>query len=289
MIRQSMAVIGATSLVGHYLLPRAQQTGYRVLALSRYAHAVEPGMDWRVFDSSRNRLHEVLDRDVSTLVHLAPLPHFIALNSNLHETSIKRVVALGTTSVIMKNKSKHEFDRRLVADQLHAEENFIDYCASNNIEWTLLRPTMVYDGVRDKNIALMAGFMKRYGVFPLLSKTRGLRQPLHADDLADACMRVVENERTFSHTYNLGGGECLDFEAIARYIFRRLDKTPRFLRLPEGLLRLLLGIARIHPRWRSVSPSAIERLKQDMTIDYSQAANDFGFMPGMFRIVYPRN
>ncbi len=59
------------------------------------------------------------------------------------------------------------------------------------VEWVILRPTLIYGHGRDKNITEIARFIRRFGFFPLLGKANGLRQPIHVEDVAEACFAAL--------------------------------------------------------------------------------------------------
>ena len=62
---------------------------------------------------------------------------------------------------------------------------------------------MVYGCGMDKNIFSVAGFIRRFGCFIMAGEGNGCRQPVHADDLADACLKALHNEATYQQDYNL--------------------------------------------------------------------------------------
>ena len=57
-------------------------------------------------------------------------------------------------------------------------------CERNNVEWTILRPTLIYEAGRDTNITPLSRLIRRFGFMPLVGGGSGLRQPVHAEDLA---------------------------------------------------------------------------------------------------------
>src|SRR6185312_1554498 len=91
--------------------------------------------------------------------------------------SLKRIVAIGTTSIYTKQDSASTKDQELVRQQRAAEEGLAAFCSERDIGYTLFRPTLVYDGHHDKNIARIASIVRRFGFFPVASPGKGLRQP----------------------------------------------------------------------------------------------------------------
>ena len=65
--------------------------------------------------------------------------------------------------------------------------------------------TMIYDGVTDGNIAAIAAFIRRRGWFPVAGPARGLRQPVHAADVAAACLAALEKAPLPQTVYAVSG------------------------------------------------------------------------------------
>src|SRR5262249_11004195 len=144
--------------------------------------------------------------------------------------SLERIVAIGTTSVHTKQDSAADKDRELVRGQRAAEEALAAFSTARGTGYTLFRPTLVYDGQRGKNVARMASLVRRFGVFPVAAPGKGMRQPLHADDLAGACVAALSQQGV--HIYDLAGGETLSYRAMLARIFESQGRTPRVLPLP---------------------------------------------------------
>lgn len=271
-------VTGGSSVVGDYLLPWLAADGHAVTVFSRSTRAVA-GVDWRQADVARSPLKNLVT-GADALIHLAPLPLLTRVLAGLPNT-VTRIVAVGTTSVFTKADARSEADRCLAEQQQEAEQVLADFCRGRDLRCTLLRPTLVYDGKRDKNVTRIARFIRRAGFFPLAAPGAGLRQPLHAADLADACRAALQT-RDAGPAYNLAGGETLSYRAMVERIFTALGRRPRILPVPLGAYRTALLVARLHPRFRSLSLDVADRMNRDMVFDYGEAARDLGFHPRTF-------
>lgn len=269
-------ITGGSSVVGDYLLPRLDAAGHEPTVLSRRAPA---GPQWRQLDAARSSVWSVAPDGVSHLIHLAPLPLLTKVLPGA-PASLRRVVAIGTTSVFTKSASPSAKDQHLVQDQRQAEQGLIDFCMRRGIGYTLLRPTLVYDGRRDKNVARIAALIRKLHFFPVAAPGKGLRQPLHADDLAAACVAALEAQG--SNIYELAGSERLSYRAMVERIFLSLGQRPRVLPLPLALYRAAIAAARMLPRYRGLTPEVADRMNQDMVFDYAAAAHDLGFAPREF-------
>lgn len=281
----TILVTGASSLIAAYLVPQLQTRGDTFILTSRsrplyldHHHT----LNWIRSDLCGNELESRLPVFITTLIHLAPLPLLRSSVEALSKSKLARVIAFGTTSRVTKAGSTDPGEQRMVREQSEMEAWLMAHDAASNLRWTLFRPTMVYDGRRDKNVALIARFIRRFGFFPLVGGASGLRQPVHAADLALACCLALENPATFGKSYNLGGGETLSYRDMVTRIFSELDRKPRFISIPPLLLKAGLELARHLPRYRYLNAAMTTRMSKDMVFDWSEAARDFGYSPRSF-------
>jgi nucleoside-diphosphate-sugar epimerase len=277
-------VTGATSIIGQFLLPKLANFGYEVHAISRSNGskrvATEKDIVWHSINISRPE--QLIHLSADALVHLAPLWLLPPLLPVLDSLGIKRVIGFGSTSIFSKAGSANPEERRLSVHLAEAEEAIVKRCATVGINWTVFRPTLVYDCVRDKNITKIASFIRRFGFFPLLGEGRGLRQPVHADDLANACILALWRSDTFNRAYNLSGGETLSYLQMVARIFNALGKQARFLAVPEWVFHTAIQLARLLPGKPSLNPEMATRMNVDLCFNHAEATRDFDFSPRLF-------
>jgi nucleoside-diphosphate-sugar epimerase len=283
-------ITGASSLIARYLVPLLREEGREVVLLSRTRPVYLSGADsrmWLPADLRDADWVSRLDCSFGVLIHLAPLPLLQPTVTALSQAPSGRIIAFGTTSRLTKMQSPSAADQRMVTEQAAAEDWLADFGAAFGVNWSLFRPTLIYDGRHDKNVALIARFITRFGFFPLVGEASGLRQPVHAADLAQACSLALECEATFANTYNLGGGETLSYKAMVDRIFANRAKKPRYARIPPTLLKAGLNLARLVPKYRYLNGAMAERMSKNMVFDYSDAVRDFGYRPRKFATCSP--
>ena len=277
-------VTGATSIIGHYLLPRLLNAGYEVHAISRGGGKNPVTTGKKLIWHQADILHpeQLPGINVQALIHLAPLWLLPMLLPVLNTRQIKRVIGFGSTSLFSKANSADPGERELTVRFSEAEEAIRHLCGTAQTNWTVFRPTLVYDGVRDKNIKRIACFIRRYGFFPLVGEAAGLRQPVHADDLAEACLIALEQPATFNRAYNLSGGETLTYRQMVEKIFSSVGKPARFIILPPWMFRgAIRAITFLHNK-RGMTPEMATRMNADLCFNHTDAARDFGFSPRPF-------
>lgn len=279
---ETVTVTGASSQLGFYLLPLLRAAGYDVVAVTRkasFAETAPEGVRCQVSDLS---IHDQSFKFSRYLVHLAPiwvLPPLIARAAN---DGLTRLIAFSSTSAISKSDSTDPSERQLALSLQKSESEVSELCNQHNIQWTIFRPTMIYGSGRDANVSLIARFITRFGFFPLATPALGLRQPVHAEDLAQAVLSALLHPATYSQTYNLSGAEVLTYRALTEKIFTALNKKPHLLFLPPVVFQAALRLAKLLPHYRHVSAAAIVRMNQDLAFSHEPASRDFGFKARCF-------
>ena len=285
--KKEVWVFGASSLVGRYLLPRLVASGYCVRAFSRDPAAVRAvnsmQLIWHIFDFSDNAsLPEVGRPDI--VIHLAPLRLLPNQIPALAARGMKQLIGFGSTSRYTKRDSHHPKERRLVAGLEKAEREIESECGRLGIRWAIFRPTLIYSFGYDRNVSVLADFIRRFGFFPMPGKGSGLRQPIHADDLAVACISLLGAQRGWDHAYNLSGSQVLSYREMVEAIFEKLGLPARIVSLPRTWWHVLLALARLLPAYRDINMEMIGRVNADMSFDHDEAARSFGFSPRVFTL-----
>ena len=284
-----VGVLGATSLVGDCLLPLLAAAGWGVVAFSRRAAgrsiAAGPLVEWRSLEVG------VPDGALGFAPGASPIAYWVCLApvwvlpnhfQLLERLGARRVVALSSTSVFTKEHSPDAAERALARRLAEGESQLLGWARARGIETTILRSTMIYGLGKDKNITTIARFIGRFGFFPLLAPAQGLRQPVHAADVASACVAALGRTHVPQLAYNLSGGETLTYREMVARVFSAMHKPVRFLMLPAWLARMALTGLRALPRFRHWSPQMAERMNVDLVFSHTDAARDLGFAPRRF-------
>lgn len=280
---QPVLVLGATSLVGRFLLPLAAERGVRVVALSRAPvnggdHAFVRG-DLAAPDLA-SRLPEA-----ATVLSLSPAWLLPSALEALHGRGMRRLVAFSSTSRFTKADSPNP-DERAVAQRIaDAEAAVIAFCEARGVRWTILRPTLIYAEGRDRNVSRLAALIRRVGVLPLSGRGEGRRQPVHAADLASAALELIDRPEADDRAYDLPGGETLSYRAMVERIFEGLGRRPRIVPVPPALWRFGLRLAA--PLLPGATAAMGDRMAEDLVFDAEPARRDFGWAPRPFRPRFP--
>ncbi|MCD6430809.1 MAG: NAD-dependent epimerase/dehydratase family protein [Deltaproteobacteria bacterium] len=286
----NIVISGASSQIGYFLLPVLQQRNCSLWLLGRVLHSSQDHQRWLSVDldkkESRSRVADCLGREISayTYIHLAPLWLLPALLADLKVVGAlpQRLVALSSTSRLSKINSEVSRERDLANRLAQAEEMVEKFCSREKIPWTIFRPTLIYGCGRDENITFIKNFIRRFAFFPLAGPASGLRQPVHAEDLAGAIEKVLSLPVTYRKIYNLGGGETLTYRQMVARIFTGLGKKERLITLPSGLFRWLLQMICLFNNQLDISPAMVRRMNEHLCYDYEAAERDFNYQPRGF-------
>jgi nucleoside-diphosphate-sugar epimerase len=282
--RPAICVTGATSLVAAFLLPRLSQAGFAVHAVSRSPCPLKPPaatLMWHRRDIAEAEALSTI-RGAETLIHLAPIWLLPPRIEELARGGIRRVIAFGSTSRFTKADSPAATERRLAVVLSEAEDRLTAACNHYGVAWTIFRPTLTYGGGRDQNVAFIARFIARFGFFPLAGAGCGKRQPVHADDLAAACLAALDRPAARNRAYNLSGGQELTYREMVEIIFHAQGRAPRIVRLPLPLWRAALQLVGLWTSGRGIGVEMVARMNTDMLFDHGDAQRDFGFAPRPF-------
>ncbi|HEY6941933.1 NAD-dependent epimerase/dehydratase family protein [Dokdonella sp.] len=269
-------VLGASGAVGRFLLPRLVAAGDDVLAVSRTPRtSASARLHWLQGDLG-HALPALPPLDV--LYSCGPLDAFAHWYARA-PLQARRIVAIGSMSIDSKQASTDAHERALAARLRDAERTLAATADARGGAWTVLRPTLIYGAGVDQSLTPLVHRARRWRIFPRIAGARGLRQPVHADDLAAACVAVAARARCAGRPYAVGGGERLAFATM----LERVRASLPFRTVPVPLpLRALRGVLAMTGR-AGLSPALVDRLGVDLVADLGDAQADFDFAPRPFR------
>lgn len=270
-------VFGASGAVGRFLVPQLLERGNEVIAVSRENRdSSREGLRWLAGD-----LYGDLPQlpQVDAIYSVGPLDGFATWLERANLAGQPRIVALGSLSVLSKRDSPDAAERALAERLAGAEAQLVAAAESRGCAWTVLRPTLIYGAGLDRSLSPIARFGARWRVFPRLAGARGLRQPVHAEDLADLCLLALDTPVASGRRYEAGGGERLAFADMLERVRASLPVATLPLPVPLSSLRRLINSA---PRWRHLRAPA-SRLGMDLIADNGKTHAELGWSPRPFR------
>ncbi|MDY0021812.1 nucleoside-diphosphate sugar epimerase [Arenimonas caeni] len=251
-------VFGLTGMVGEGLRAQLSPGDPPLLAVSRQPPADEERVRWHSGALPAPGPLPAADA-IASLGPLDAFAHWFEVSG----AAPARVVALGSTSVHGKAGSPDPAERELVRTLEAAERRLAAACAGRGCALTLLRPTLVWGRGRDRNLARWVALGRRLRWLPLPRTARGLRQPIHADDVAAAVLAALRTPVPVPGLFDLPGGETLAYDEMVARCLRAGAPGARLLRVPAPLFRA--GLALLGRR--GPGPGVLARLDQDLAYD----------------------
>jgi nucleoside-diphosphate-sugar epimerase len=261
----AVLVLGGSGQVGASILKRLGAAGRPAVALCRRPPSdAAYGAEWLASDLTQPL--DLRGRRISAAIHASSAWLLPAHLATLSEAGAQRLVCFSSSSMLAKANSPSSAERA-TAERLAAAEKAV---AEGPIAWTVLRPTLIYGFGRDANITAAARFISRWRFFPLAGPGKGLRQPVHADDLGAAAVRLIGENTEAGKAFNIGGGETMTYREMIERIFTVLDMRPRFLRLAAlGAVPGRIG-------------AMARRMEQDLVFDQGEVWHRLGLTPRKF-------
>lgn len=152
---------------------------------------------------------------------------------------------------------------------------------ASSIVYTILRPSMIYGSMQDKNMHRLIQFLDRYPVFPLFGAGKSLMQPVYAEDLAAGIVSAIVTVGTENQEYNLAGPTGITYEEIVDTILAKMNRSILKINVDTTLAANIAKFAQKVPGF-PVTEEQVLRLQEDKVFDISKAVKELGFSPRSF-------
>lgn len=274
----TLLLVGGTGFLGAQVAARLAQEGRRFAVLARPTSDLQvlpPGADLR-----RGSLDDLASvaralEGVEAVLFCASMGfgHVPAFVEAAERAGVRRAVFVSTTAIFTSLPAPG----RVVRLQAEAAVQ------RSRLDWTIIRPTMIYGSARDRNVSRLLRFLHRSPVFPVFGSGQAHHQPVFVDDLAAALLDALEARATLGRAYAVAGAAPCSYVELVRTAAAAVGRSVRLVYLP---LRPAVAAARLASRVPGVrapvTPEQVLRLAEDKAFDYGDAARDFGFRPRSF-------
>ncbi len=159
--KQQVLILGGGSLVGNYLLPLLAEKGYRGYVVSR--KRMDTGLQFAWLSSREVQEASWHLQDRAIIISLWPIWLLGPVMAQF--LGAAQLIALSSTSLFGKADSLDPEERELVDRIAQAEGQVRVSAETFRIPYTILRPTLIYDGINDHSITFMANIIRRFGFF----------------------------------------------------------------------------------------------------------------------------
>lgn len=270
-------ITGATGFTGSYVVPLLLRKHYQVRCLIRRSSETS-ALPFREVElvygdlGDRSSLDDAM-RGVDALVNIASLgfghaPNIVAAAA----AGIQRGIFISTTAVHTKLNAPSR-STRLAAETTIRE---------SGLDFTILRPTMIYGSSRDRNMCRLIHYLNRWPAIPIFGDGEHLQQPVYVGDVAAAVVRSLESESAIGQTYNISGAAPVTYNQLIDTVCRLMGRKVRKIHIPAA--PVVAGLAALErlPVRLPIKAEQIQRLNEHKAFDYQAAARDFGYQPSSF-------
>jgi nucleoside-diphosphate-sugar epimerase len=254
------------------------QHGYQVRCLHRPESDRSPlpqsEIEWVEGDLAGTRLLASSMKGSDALVNIASLGfgHAGSIIQAAKEAGIRRAIFLSTTAIYT------QIDAQSKRIRLGAEQAI----QTSGLEYTILRPTMIYGSPRDRNMWRLIRFLRLSPIVPIFGDGKHLQQPIHVDDVARAVISCLSTDRTSGQNYNIVGRHPIPYNEVVDTVARQLNKRIWKVHLPpKPAVSLLRSLEYLHIPF-PIKAEQILRLNENKSFGYEKAQMDFGFAPMSF-------
>lgn len=201
-----LLVTGITGLTGRFLYREIKENGQ--LNNLKCLVRTDSDISWMMAEKPAihygdvNNVKDITDsmRNVSTVIHLVNIRQAPQIISACKESGVKRVIFVNTTGMYSKYQAYSSLYRQLEGEIL-----------KSGLDYTIIRPTMIYGNRQDKNIHKLVNLINLAPVFPVIGNGESLMQPIYAGDLAKVIFKASLQDISIGKEYNVAGKEPISY------------------------------------------------------------------------------
>lgn len=267
----NILVTGGTGFIGSHLLPVLNKRNFQVTLAVRHYLSNELNSDYKVvkvgeIDDKADWLDTL--KEVDIVIHLAARAHQLNDQASDPEAEFRRVNYKGTkrlveqaiaagvkhfifissigamatlSDTILSEESPCQPDTPYGRSKLNAETVLVELCRKTQMNWTILRPTLVYGPNNPGNMERLFALVTKKLPLPLGAIVNS-RSLLYVGNLVDAIIKCIEDNRAKNQTFIVSDGEDLSTSELIFRMGNAMGKQPLLFPFPPLLLRLAAKI-----------------------------------------------
>jgi nucleoside-diphosphate-sugar epimerase len=271
---------GGSGFLGAFVARRLVNQGAEVVGVARSDEAALKliglgcGVVRADLDDPAATTRAFAESGARALVNVASLGfgHAPTIVQAAQDAGIERAVFVSTTAIFTALNAPSK------AVRTAAERTVME----SDLQWTIIRPTMIYGTPDDRNLWRLLQFLRRSPVVPLPGGGSHLQQPVHVDDLAQAVVAGAQRDDAVGQAFDVAGPQALTFRQIVQEAAAALARRPLLVPAPVGAIIRGLRFTESRGVRLPLKAEQFERLTEDKAFDISQAREVLGFAPRSF-------
>lgn len=219
----------------------------------------------------------VLTEKADVVMHIYNIYNSVDILNACIENHVPRLVMVHTTGVYSKYKMAS-------GKYKEAEAKIERILQSSTIDVTILRPTMIFGDMCDRNVSKFIRMVDKYPVMLEIDHGSGRIQPVNARDLAVAYYRVCTMRNLPELYYDLSGEKSIRIYDLYEFIGRYLGKKVYHFSCPIWLGVNITKIMKICSFGRIDYVERVLRMGENRDYGHGPATRDFAYQPESFDI-----
>jgi len=277
--KKRIIITGATGFTGRYVVREFAKhfDSYEISVFARSKEKCErlgfksQGVREFIgaFEDQKSFIKALKHNDI--LVNIASLGfgHAPLIIDACLKCGIKRALFISTTSIFTKLNPASKLVR------MQAEE----LIRKSDLEFTILRPTMIFGTTDDRNISRLIRLCKRIPIIFVPGPGVFKLQPIYVKDLACAILQALCSNKTGRGEYNVAGKDPISFNELVSHIASLLKKKIFIVHLPMQACMRPMQIAEKLGIRLPIRSEQIMRINEDKAFSNTKAIADFDYTP----------
>jgi NADH dehydrogenase len=246
---RSVLILGGSGFIGGHVIAKLAQTEWRVIVATRHFEKarhllevpnVEDVVEANIHDDAALSSLMVGNQAVINLVgtlHSRPGDPYGPDFARAHVDLPRRVVAACAAHGVRRYLHMSALGARTDGPSMYLRSKADGEAAAfSNALWvTVFRPSVVF-GEGDHFLRLFASLEKFLPVM-LLAGANAKFQPVYVEDVAQAFVHALENERTIGHVYELAGPHVYTLRELVKLAGEYTGHPRPVIALPQSLAR----------------------------------------------------
>ncbi|SJZ87848.1 NAD-dependent epimerase/dehydratase family protein [Garciella nitratireducens] len=281
-----LLVTGITGHTGRYFLQELIKYKYD----GSIRCVVRKNSDTSMIDNSGLKIEKVVGdlndkefvdacmKGVDAVFHIVNIRYSLNIIEAAIRNNVKRAILVHTTGIFSKF--------RIASEEYKIIENKLQEIIKNaEIKITILRPTMIYGDLCDRNMSKFIKMVDRLRIFPVINGGKGLIQPVNARDLGKAYYSVLMMDADKAKPeYIVSGKKPITMIDTFKLISDNLGKKTIFISFPLWFGVFLARTLKILTFGRVDYIERVQRMSEDRSFPHDDAKKDFEYSPESFEV-----
>jgi UDP-glucose 4-epimerase len=296
---RKILVTGSSGFVGSHLVDRLLNNKYDFVAASRSFWSGNDKGSMRSPELGANADWTRILKGCETVVHLAARAHMLdecggreaeeiynqtnekgtsRLVSQAIDAGVKRFIFISSIGAVAEksNKPLNPHDRCTPVtpygrSKLGAERAIQEICSGNKMNYTIIRPPLVYGPRNPGNMAKLIKIADSCIPMPLSAFDSNRRSFVGVSNLIDLILLCLEHPAAANQTFHVSDDDDISTAELLRRMGKALGKPVRNIPLPQAALKAGLRLIG-KGEW-------VDKLCGDLRVDISETKRLLGWKP----------